>query len=579
MPAGTRFAGYKITDVIGRGGMSIVYAAEHVQLGRRIALKLMAPQLGADESFRERFIRESQIAASLEHPNIVPIYDAGESDGFLYIAMRYVEGVDLRTLLKRQGPLGLGQTLFLLEQVAGALDAAHERGLVHRDVKPANILVSEPSERVYLTDFGVAKAMSSPGLTKTGYFVGTFEYAAPEQLEGKPIDGRTDLYALGCVLYECLTGEAPFKAQTEASMIHAHLVEPPPRLTVKRPDLPVALNGVITRAMAKPKEERYDTCGELTNAVRRAALDTSVGPAPELTRPVTSAMPSMDETTLAPPEPGPPPQASTPPPAPVPSVEAPPAPAAPPPSVEAPPPSVDVPPAAPPAPRTVTLTTGRLLAVAAAMAALLAIAVVAAIVLAGGESTPSSADGGTTTAPQSGTTTDAQPTGAQSGLVSLVPNTIFKDCKVDATPSPLAAESASCRPPADPAKRTLPFYPSAWTIAVYPTSAQLNAAYNSLKREHDIGKSFGRCNSVAWGGEGAWLHGPQKPGGRQFCYFEGNVAVIVWSHEKLGQGSHIDTLGVARANGSDHAGLFNWYRFWHHRIGKCPQTDCTAQLS
>ena len=172
MPAGTRFAGYRITDVIGRGGMSIVYAAEHIQLGRRIALKLMAPQLASDDSFRERFIRESQIAASLEHPNVVPIYDAGESDGFLYIAMRYVEGTDLRTLIKRQAPLGLGQTLFLLEQVAGALDAAHERGLVHRDIKPANILVSQPSDRVYLTDFGVAKAMSSPGLTKTGVLRG-----------------------------------------------------------------------------------------------------------------------------------------------------------------------------------------------------------------------------------------------------------------------------------------------------------------------------------------------------------------------------------------------------------------------
>jgi serine/threonine-protein kinase len=555
MPAGTRFAGYRISDVIGRGGMSIVYAAEHVQLGRRIALKLMAPQLASDDSFRERFIRESQIAASLEHPNVVPIYDAGEADGFLYIAMRYVEGIDLRTLLKRNAPLGLGQTLFLLEQVAGALDAAHERGLVHRDVKPANILVSQPSDRVYLTDFGVAKAMSSPGLTKTGFFVGTFEYAAPEQLEGKPIDGRTDLYALGCVLYECLSGEAPFKAATEASIIHAHLVEPPPKLSTSRADLPVALNSVIARAMAKVKEERYDSCTDLTNAVRRAALDTSVVPATELQRPVTAPVSAMQETTLAPPEPAAP---TTPPPA--------------------PPPSVEAPPPAPAAPRTVTLTTGRLVAAVVGILALILVAVVAAVLLAGGDD-ESSASPTTAPPPPPATTTTAQPAEAESGLASLVPNAIFKDCKVDPTPSPGAAESATCGPPVDPAQRTAAFYPTSWTIAIYPTSGVLKEAYDALRKEADVGSDFGRCNAVTWGGEGSWLHGPDKPGGRQFCYFDGNVAVMVWTHEKLGQASHVDTLGVARASGSDHTGLFNWYRFWHHRIGKCPQTDCVAQVS
>jgi serine/threonine-protein kinase len=565
MPAGTQFAGYRITDVIGRGGMSIVYAAEHIQLGRRIALKLMAPHLGGDESFRERFIRESQIAASLDHPNVVPIYDAGESDGFLYIAMRYVEGIDLRTLLKRQGALGLGQSLFLLEQVAGALDAAHEHGLVHRDIKPANILVAQPSERVYLTDFGVAKAMSSPGLTKTGFFVGTFEYAAPEQLEGRPIDGRTDLYALGCVVYEALSGEAPFKAATEASIIHAHLTEPPPKLTAKRPDLPTALNPVIARAMAKVKEDRFDTCADLMNAVRRAALDTSVVPATELARPVTAPSSAMDETTLAPPEP------STPVPAPVTA-----APVTPPPAE--PPAPTTAPPAQPREPRTVTLRTGHLVGIAAAALALLAIVVAGFLLLAGGDDDPSASPTATGAAPPPPPPTTTPVAPAATGLASLVPNTLFKDCEVDATPSPLAVESATCGPPADPSQRTLPFYPSNWTVSVYESGNQLEAAYNEMLRDHQGRRDFGRCNSVTWGGEGEWLHGPDKPGGRQFCYFDGDQAVVVWSHDKLGQESHVDTLGIARANGSDHASLFNWYRFWHHRIGKCPETDCVAQL-
>jgi hypothetical protein len=560
MPAGTKFAGYRITGLIGRGGMSIVYEAEHMQLGRKLALKLLAPALAADESFRERFIRESQIAASLDHPNVVQIYDAGEADGFLYIAMRHVEGTDVRSLLHRQAPLGLGQTLYLIEQVASALDAAHERGLVHRDIKPANILVAQPSERVFLTDFGIAKQTSSAALTKTGYFLGTFEYAAPEQLEGKPIDGRTDLYALGCVLYECLSGEAPFKAHTEASIIHAHLVEPPPKLTLKRPDLPAGLNAVITRVMAKAKEDRYSTGAELTSAVRAAARDEALSTSTGYAQPVT---PVAAETILAPherpAEPEPPPPVVPPPP---------------PPAAEEP---VAAPPPAPREPRTVALTTGRLVALGAALLALLALAIVAAVLLSGGGDESSA--GGTTTP---GTTAAAQPAAdggtASAGLASLVPNTIFKDCEVDAAAAPGAVESASCKPPADAAARTLPFYPDSWTVSIYPNAAQMNAAYNDLRSEHDIGRDFGRCNAVTWGGEAEWLHGPQKPGGRAFCYFEGNVAVIVWTHGKLGQASHIDTLGVARAGGSDHAGLFNWYRFWHHRIGKCPQTDCVAAL-
>jgi serine/threonine protein kinase len=298
IPIGTEFAGYRITGVLGRGGMSVVYTAEHVGLGRTVALKLLSASLAGDQSFRDRFGRESRLAATLDHANIIPIYDAGEAEGFLYIAMRHVEGYDLGTLLEQEGPLPLGQTLFYMEQVAGALDQAHEQGLIHRDVKPGNILIARPSDRVFLTDFGVVKEASSQGLTKTGYFLGTFAYAAPEQIEGRPVDARTDVYALGCVLYECLSGQPPFDAETEGSIIHAHLVEPPPRLTAKRPDLPIAINDVIATAMAKSMEDRYSSCGEFIRALRAVALGTvSAHQRSSQAPPTVQAAP---ETTLSP---------------------------------------------------------------------------------------------------------------------------------------------------------------------------------------------------------------------------------------------------------------------------------------
>ena len=234
MAVGTTFDGYRITGVLGRGGMSVVYSAEHLQLGRTVALKVLSQAFARDETFRERFSRESQLAASLDHPNIIPIYDAGESQGHLFIAMRRVEGCDLGTLIEQEGPLSLGQTLFYIEQVASALDQAHEQGLIHRDVKPANVLIARPSDRAYLTDFGIVKQMSTHGLTKPSYFLGTYEYSAPEQIEGKQVDRRTDLYALGCIVYECLSAEPPFKGDTEGALIRQHLTEPAPRLATMR---------------------------------------------------------------------------------------------------------------------------------------------------------------------------------------------------------------------------------------------------------------------------------------------------------------------------------------------------------
>src|ERR671937_837248 len=209
---GTVLAGYRVDRVLGRGGMSVVYLAHDPRLKGNVALKLLSPELAEDEAFRARLLRESQLAASLDHPNVVPVYESGEVDGLLYIAMRFVPGTDLRALLRVEGGLAPQRALTLVSQVASALDAAHERGLVHRDVKPANILLVSPpggshADKVYLADFGLTKrATSDSGITGTGQFVGTLDYAAPEQFTGEPLSPQTDVYSLGCVLYESLTG-------------------------------------------------------------------------------------------------------------------------------------------------------------------------------------------------------------------------------------------------------------------------------------------------------------------------------------------------------------------------------------
>ena len=274
---GAQLGQYRIESYIGRGGMGVVYRAEHIHLGRQVALKLLAPELAENESFRERFVRESRVAARVDHPNVIPIYEAGESDGRYFIAMRYVDGVDLREILHTNGPLDLERALAVLTQVAGALDAAHAQGLVHRDVKPGNILVVSGSEHCYLTDFGLTKAVSSDtAFTATGQFVGTTDYVAPEQIEGKELDRRTDVYSLGCVFYECLAGTTPFRRETDMAVMWAHMQEPPPRVTERRPDLPAGLDNVIATAMAKAKDDRYPSCSTFA-AAARSAIEIGMG--------------------------------------------------------------------------------------------------------------------------------------------------------------------------------------------------------------------------------------------------------------------------------------------------------------
>ncbi len=256
--------------MLGRGGMGVVYLAFDPRLKRRVALKVLAPELAHDRSFRERFIRESEVAASLDHPNVVPIFEAGEHDGVLYIAMRYVEGTDLGGLLEREGPLDPTRAVALITQVASALDAAHEVGLIHRDVKPGNVLVGK-ADHAYLTDFGLIRRMShGTSLTRTGQFMGTIEYVAPEQIRGDAVDGRADVYSLGCLLHECLTGVSPFASDLEVTMLYAHLEEAPPRVTDRRPELPPGIDAVVAKAMAKRAADRYPTAGALAEDAREA---------------------------------------------------------------------------------------------------------------------------------------------------------------------------------------------------------------------------------------------------------------------------------------------------------------------
>ena len=260
---GTSFAGYRVESLVGRGGMGVVYRAIDLSLERPVALKLIAPELAEDERFRARFLREPRLAASLDHPNVIPIYEAGEHDGQLYLAMRFVEGDDLRSVLDREGKLSPERTFRILAQVAGALDAAHRRALVHRDMKPANVLL-DGGDHAYLTDFGITKQLGGDS-TDTGRLVGTLDYLAPEQIRGEPVDARTDCYALGCVLYECLAGKPPFRRATEAETMWAHMQDEPPALRGHG-----RLDAVLRKALAKDREDRYGSCCDLIDAAAAA---------------------------------------------------------------------------------------------------------------------------------------------------------------------------------------------------------------------------------------------------------------------------------------------------------------------
>ncbi|MFL5894752.1 MAG: protein kinase domain-containing protein [Thermoleophilaceae bacterium] len=303
---GDELAGYKIEAVAGRGGMGVVFRAEHVHLNRVVALKVLTADLAGNRSFRQRFVREAQTAARLDHPNIVPVFDAGESDGLLFIAMKYIEGTDLGHLLDTEESFTPQRTIDLLFDVADALDIAHAAGLVHRDVKPGNVLVD--NVRSYLTDFGLTKRIASrTALTAAGRTVGTAAYLAPEQIRGQDVDARTDAYAFGCVLYECLTGDVPFVRDTDMAVLWAHLEAEPESPTAVRPDLPSAIDAVFATALAKKKDDRFTSCGEMIAAVAEATGATTPRTDSRLAVPVANilvasadrSVRSLIEATLA----------------------------------------------------------------------------------------------------------------------------------------------------------------------------------------------------------------------------------------------------------------------------------------
>ncbi|MGH3153731.1 MAG: protein kinase domain-containing protein [Streptosporangiaceae bacterium] len=271
--AGSRLAGYLLEEEIGAGGMAVVFRAHDERLDRPVALKVLARPLAADEGFRQRFLRESRAAAAVDDPHIIPVYEAGQAGGVLFLVMRYVSGGDVRGLLRREGPLPPARAAAIISPIASALDAAHAAGLVHRDVKPANMLVDARPGRpdhVYLSDFGIAKGSSSVQLTRPGLYLGTVAYMAPEQIDGRDIDGRLDQYALACAAFELLSGSVPFERDQDMAVIHAHLSQPPPPLSARLPRLPPAVDQVLARALAKRPEDRYPSCGAFADALRSA---------------------------------------------------------------------------------------------------------------------------------------------------------------------------------------------------------------------------------------------------------------------------------------------------------------------
>jgi hypothetical protein len=311
LAAGSAFGGFRIERTVGRGGMGIVYLARELRLDRLVALKVIRAELATEESFRARFRSESLTAASVEHPRVVTVFGAGERDGLLYVAMRYVPGRDLGRLIAARGVLDAEGAADLIAQVADGLDAVHAAGLVHRDVKPANVIVAEPAPgelhaAAYLTDFGLAKAIASTsGLTATGEVIGTVDYMAPEQIEGRRVDARTDVYALGCVLFHTVTGEVPFPERVSTAKMWAHLNEPPPATGSRAGDRASALDPVIRRAMAKEPADRFPSAGDLGRAAVAAVRGEAVTEPERLVgageaAPLPETVRLDAETTLAP---------------------------------------------------------------------------------------------------------------------------------------------------------------------------------------------------------------------------------------------------------------------------------------
>jgi serine/threonine protein kinase len=553
---GAEFASYRIQGVLGRGGMSVVFRADNLRLGNEVALKVLSAELSENDAFRERFVRESRLAASINHPNIIPIYDAGEEDGLLYIAMRYVAGADLKSMIRQEGPLSMRRAAEIVSQVGRGLSVAHQRGLVHRDIKPANILTEragsdgETVDHAYLADFGLMKhQVSRSGLTDTGQFLGTVDYVAPEQVEGRQTDHRADIYSLGCVLYESLTGSVPYPRESDVAVLFAHVQDHVPRITDLRPDLPPAIDEIAARAMAKRPEHRYGSAGDLSRDLADAvgAYRSHERPSRVITEPtVPREAPRHGESpdVVRVPEP----RAGEPPPG---------------------PPSDPGQGARPPRP-----SRGRpsLLVIALAVALAAALAVIAVQVATGGGSgsnggagTPTSP--GTTTSPNGTTGPPTSPTGAvkAADLRAAMPQNLLSDC-TNVPPAGAALASLTCSAPANDA--------ITYDVSMYPNTAAVVAAFRTLLASQGITTNTNGCTKRNWNGERAWNHPTGSLGGHVACYLDANGdSVIMWTHMSKNekgappQDDHRDILAIARQHTQLPGELLTFWKFWSGASG------------
>jgi tRNA A-37 threonylcarbamoyl transferase component Bud32 len=579
---GEELAGYSLRAIVGRGAMSTVYRAGDPRVGTTVALKVIAHDLATDDLFRLRFLHVSRVAASVNHPNVIPIYDVGPWGDLLFIAMRYVAGPDLGTVLAEQQRLDPAQALTVVGQAGRALDAAHSRGLVHRDVKPANILIEhgagDDPDHVYVTDFGITKRLlSQTGLTPTGEFVGTIDYIAPEQIQGKRVDARADIYSLACIMYRCLTGRAPFDNTVETAVLWAHLQEQPTAPSAIRPELGSDIDDVLGRALAKGPDERYPTCRELITACREALeADPRVPVVLETEDARTDADARTDEDartgTRSDGE-----RAE-----PAARVGAPGVAAGPPHRVRA----SDW-------KRTTDRGIGRRLVGAGVVAVLVIAAALAGLALFGGggsgartaggatrrgaDSAGGTAAGGTATSKRSSSTTtmpaNKMPASNAISQALRVTNEsrTAKGLLPPASCSALGHTTVTCARPA--------FGATSVTFHTYPSLGALYGAYGSAIRAVAPGRlrsNFGDCTERQTDGEVSWNHNYQHPrhyslqqsrtgrltddqaAGRVFCTFSNSTLHIIWTQND----GHL--LGIL--SGAPHANTWDWWKGVHHSI-------------
>ncbi len=595
-PIGSVLGNYRIERLLGRGGFASVYLAEDVrpQLKRKVALKVLNPALAADGTFRERFLRESALAVGLDdHPSIVPVYDASEVDGKLYIAMRFIDGIDLKQAIDTEGQLDPGYVASVTSQIAGALDVAHAAGLVHRDVKPANVLLSKNGQRAYLADFGLTKRLNADqALTQTPGYMGTTFYSPPEQFEGTNVTSAADIYALGAVIFHCLTGEPPFPGTPE-SVIGAHLTKPVPLVTSSRPELPPDVNDVITRAMAKDPRDRQQSAGLLAAELSRAVVPgdrttgattppapfpisdagaTAIGQAPSNPGgPASFGPPSAGPVSAGPSSAGPASAGpvstgapsgptSTPPPPGTPSTPPGSTGPPPPPGSDSSPPGYGEPPGQGPAstPPGWSSSPGpgggsakkrrTPLLIGAGAVVVVALVVIAVVALSGG--------GGSS---GSGPTTDAKPTQpaaypskAEQSLLAVVPRDRQSQCKRSTAAFGNAEATVQCNFTSEQADEL--------TLVSYSSSSELTKQYKQVLS--DNASNLGTNSDCRWVDNESNPYKARDGNGDVSCYFARGNSYLVWTNTTKRQ------LGVASKKGNDSLALYNWWADLVHRTDK-----------